>query len=72
MFKRVWQTWKQAAHAVGTFQSRVLLTIFYAVLVLPFGIFARLLSDSLRIKSRPTQWIEHPSEAHDLQWAKRQ
>lgn len=72
MLKRAWQIWKQAAHALGTFQARVLLTIFYAVLVLPFGIFARLFSDPLRIKSRPTQWLEHPSETHDLPWAKRQ
>jgi hypothetical protein len=72
MLKRVWHAWKQAAHAVGTFQARVLLTIFYAVLVLPFGIFARLFSDSLRIKYRPQLWIKRPSETHDLQWAKRQ
>jgi hypothetical protein len=72
MLKRVWQAWKRVAHTVGTFQARVLLTIFYAVLVLPFGIFARLFSDSLRIKRRPTQWLEHPSESHDLRWAKRQ
>jgi hypothetical protein len=72
MLKRVWQTWKQAAHAVGTFQARVLLTVFYAVLVLPFGIVVRLFSDSLRIKSRPTQWLDRPDETHDLPWAKRQ
>lgn len=72
MLKRVWQAWKRVAHTVGTFQARVLLTIFYAVLVLPFGIFARLFSDSLRIKRRPTQWLEHPGETHDLRWAKRQ
>jgi hypothetical protein len=72
MLKRAWQAWKRIAHAIGNFQARVLLTIFYAVLVFPFGIAARLFSDPLRIKRRPTQWREHPSEAHDLQWAKRQ
>ena len=73
MLKRVWQTWKQVAHAVGTFQARILLTVFYAVLVLPFGIVARLFSDPLRIKRPgPRQWLEHPDETHDLQWAKRQ
>lgn len=72
MLKRIWHSWKQAAHAIGTFQARVLLTAFYAVLVLPFGIFIRLLSDPLRIKRRPTHWLEHPGETHDLRWAKRQ
>jgi len=72
MLKRAWQTWKRIAHAIGNFQARVLLTVFYTVLVFPFGIAARLFSDPLRIKRRPTQWLEHPNEAHDLQWAKRQ
>lgn len=72
MLKRAWQVWKRIGHAIGNFQARVLLTIFYGVLVFPFGIAARLLSDPLRIKRRPTQWLDHPSEAYDLQWAKRQ
>lgn len=72
MLKRAWQTWKRFAKALGTFQARVLLTIFYALLVLPFGVLVRLFSDPLRIKCRPDQWLEHPSEAHDLRWAKRQ
>lgn len=72
MLKRAWQVWKRISHAIGNFQARVLLTAFYGVLVFPFGIAARLLSDPLRIKRRPTQWLDHPREAYDLQWAKRQ
>lgn len=72
MLRRAWQAWKRIAHAIGNFQARVLLTIFYAVLVFPFGIVARLFSDPLRIKRRPAKWLEHPTETHDLQWAKRQ
>ena len=72
MLKRAWQAWKRIAHKIGNFQARVLLTIFYGVLVLPFGVAARLFSDPLRIKHRPTQWLDHPDEACDLQWARRQ
>lgn len=57
---------------MGTFQARVLLTVFYAFFVLPFGVLARLFSDPLRIKRRPTLWLEHPDATHDLPWAKRQ
>ena len=35
--KRLWEGWKKIAHKIGNFQARVLLTVFYAVLVLPFG-----------------------------------
>lgn len=72
MLKRAWQAWKRIAHAIGTFQARVLLTTFYGVLVLPFGITTRLFSDPLRIKRRPTRWLDHPEETCDLPWAKRQ
>lgn len=72
MLKRAWQAWTGIAHAIANFQARVLLTIFYAVLVLPFGIASRLFSDPLRIKRRPTRWLDHPEEPHDLPWAKRQ
>jgi hypothetical protein len=72
MFKRMWQAWKRLAHKIGNFQSRVLLTVFYFVFVWPFGLGARLFSDPLRIKKLPTQWLDHPDEAHDLQWARRQ
>ena len=72
MLKRAWQTWKRIAHAIGNFQARVLLTIFYAVLVFPFGMAARLFFDPLRIKRRPTHWLDHPDDAYNTQWARRQ
>jgi hypothetical protein len=50
MLKRAWQAWKTIAHKIGNFRARILLTLFYAVLVFPFGIVVRLFSDPLRIK----------------------
>jgi hypothetical protein len=50
----------------------VLLTVFYGVLVLPFGLAARLFSDPLRIKKSPTEWLDHPDEAYGLDWARKQ
>jgi len=70
--KKLWQGWKKIAKKIGNFQSRVILTIFYATIVLPFGVAARLFSDPLRIKKRPQQWLDHPDEAYDMQWARRQ
>lgn len=70
--KWLWQGWKRIAKKIGNFQSRVLLTIFYATIVLPFGLAARLFWDPLRIKKRPTEWLEHPDEAYDVPWARRQ
>ena len=70
--KSFWAAWTRLAKKIGNFQARVLLTIMYAVVLLPFGVLARIFSDPLRIKNRPTEWIEHPDEVMDMQWAKRQ
>ncbi len=72
LLKRAWEGWKKIAHKIGNFQARVLLTVFYGVLVLPFGLAARFFSDPLRIKKTPTEWLDHPDEAYDLDWARRQ
>jgi len=72
LYQRAWQAWKDLAHKIGNFQARVILSIFYGILVLPFGLAARWFSDPLRIKKRPEQWLDHPSEAYDLDWARRQ
>src|SRR5579859_398576 len=72
LYKRAWQGWKDLAHKIGNFQARVILSIFYGVLVLPFGLAARLFSDPLRIKKKPEQWLDHPDEAYDLEWARKQ
>jgi hypothetical protein len=38
----------------------------------PFGIAVLLFFDPLRVKRRPTQWLDRPDESEDLNWAKRQ
>jgi uncharacterized membrane protein len=45
MLKHGWQGWKRIARAIGNFQARVLLTIFYAVFVFPFGVAFRPFAD---------------------------
>jgi hypothetical protein len=72
MLKQVWQAWKRIARIIGNIQARVLLTIFYGVLVFPFGMAIRLFSDPLRIKRKPDEWLNHPDETYDMSWARRQ
>jgi hypothetical protein len=70
--KNAWTVWKEIARRIGNFQARVILTLLYAIAVLPFGLIARLFSDPLRIKNRPSQWIEHPPETYDMVWVHKQ
>jgi hypothetical protein len=70
--KRIWAGWTRLMHMIGNFQARVLLSFLYAVVMLPFGLIVRIFTDPLRIKHRPSQWLENPEEAMTLDWAKRQ
>jgi hypothetical protein len=69
---RMWEGWKRVAHVIGDFQARVILTIFYAVLVLPFGLLVRLLADPLHIRHQPHAWQDRPTDVRDAEWARRQ
>ena len=70
--KKAWAVWKRIAHQIGNFQARVLLTVIYAVLILPFGLVVRWFSDPLNIKKRPVDWFDHPHESSNLQQAHHQ
>jgi hypothetical protein len=72
MLKRARRTWKRLANTIGTFQARVLLTVFYGIIVFPVGIGARLFFDPLGIKRSPAHWLNRADETHDLRWARRQ
>jgi len=72
LLKRIWEAWKRLAQKIGNFQARVLLTILYAVLILPFGLAVRWFSDPLRIKRRPQSWLDHGDTPSTTEWARRQ
>ena len=60
------QKWKQLAHKIGVFQSKVILTVFYFLLT-PFGIFFSLFKDELKIKKvHKSTWIKKEQQAETL------
>lgn len=72
MFKRLWERWKKIAHVIGNFQARLLLTLLYIILVLPFGLLVRLFSDPMRIRKLPQHWLDRPAQhGEGLEWARR-
>src|SRR5271169_1547217 len=64
--------WKKIGHAIGNFQARILLTLIYSVLILPFGLAVRFFSDSLHSKKRPEKWFDHPAIPNTLDEARHQ
>ncbi len=76
MLRSLWRRWLTLAHKIGTFQSRVLLTLFYFVFLAPFGLAMRLLADPLhmKVKSWPAAggWVARTTRDTDLTAARRQ
>jgi hypothetical protein len=70
--KALWAAWARLARRIGNFQARVLLTILYAVVLLPFGICVRLFADVLHTKLRPTKWLGRAQQSADMNWAHKQ
>jgi hypothetical protein len=57
LLRRLWHGWKRVGKTIGDFQARVLLTVFYFVVVAPFAVGITLLGDPLAVKPRsPRGW----------------
>ena len=57
-FSKFLEAWKRVGRRIGDAQARILLTLFYLLIVGPFALMVRWGADPLGIKSsRPRGWI---------------
>jgi hypothetical protein len=61
ILNQIWSYWKRIAEAIGNVIGRLVLTVFYFTLLMPFGLGVRLWGDPLAIKVR-----------HDIKWVRRE
>ncbi len=52
IFRRMWEGWKRFGRKLGDFNARVILTLFYFILLLPFAVLLKLFTDPLEIKGK--------------------
>lgn len=50
--RKFWAAWKKFGHFMGDLIGRLVLTIFYFTVFLPFGLGTRLFADRLDIKQK--------------------
>jgi hypothetical protein len=63
ILRRFWERWKRFGQFMGDFIGRLVLTIFYFTIFLPFGLGIRLLGDKLDIKRRiKPDWQQRATE----------
>lgn len=72
-WKRTWKAWLRLATIIGDFQARVTFSLFYFVIVLPFGLAVRLFADPLAIKGRrQSTWTDFIDRSRTLEATRRQ
>lgn len=74
LFRNLWYCWKGFSQRMGSFQSRVILSLFFFVIVSPFALAVKVFSDPLRIKhSRgDSYWLEKRTFPSELEEFRRQ
>lgn len=60
--RRIWEGWKKIARKIGDFNARVILTVFYLVLLMPFAILVKVFTDPLEIKKNTKKKGWQPKE----------
>ena len=74
LFTYVFTSWKSIARVIGNFQARVLLSLFYFVIVPPFALVVKLSKDPLRFRVRTgaSAWVKRPAAVPPAETARRQ
>ena len=71
VWRRLWRWWKRVGRKIGDFQARVLLTLFYFVILAPFAVIVRWKADPLGLR-RGGGWLPIVRTAEPLERARRQ
>ena len=71
LLRRLWEGWKRFGRKLGDFQARMLLTVFYFVILAPFALVMRWQADPLGLK-RGGGWLPVKSDLDPRERARRQ
>lgn len=72
--RNLWQFWKSFSKKMGNFQSKIILSFFFFILVSPFALAVKIFSDPLRIKSHgmKSHWLSKKDMNSDIERFRRQ
>ena len=73
VLKRLYTWWMLSAEAISAFIGRIVLTLFYLVVALPFGLVARLVIDPLKLRRRDdSAWTPMRERENSIEEGRRQ
>lgn len=72
-FRRAWEGWKRLAHKIGVFNTRVIMSVLYFLVVLPTGLIFKAFSDPLQLSEpKDSNWVPLPPHTDNLDSARHQ
>jgi hypothetical protein len=72
LLRRLWNIWLPIGHWIGDWIARIVLTLFYFTIFLPYGLYVRFLRDPLSIrKSHQISWTDRKTVEASLDEARR-
>jgi hypothetical protein len=72
ILRKAWRAWKRIGQFIGDAIGRVVLTVFYFTLFMPFALGVRLLGDPLALHPRgPSKWLERTTKDLTLEDTRR-
>jgi len=75
IFKRLWHRWTGFSKRMGNFQSRVMLSFFFFIIVSPVAVLIKLFGDPLSIKRKKamdTYWSDKTLSSKEIEDYRRQ
>lgn len=73
LHRRIYDRWRRAAHAVGIVQTRVIMLVIYAAVVVPTGVFMRMSRDPLHLRQpESSNWLPVRQIERSVEAARRQ
>jgi len=73
ILKKIWRGWSAFGHFVGNLVGRIVLSVFYFTIMLPFSLGVTLFGDALKLKEkRQTFWLNRQTPPASLEEARRQ
>jgi hypothetical protein len=73
VLRKLWRGWLRFGHFMGDIVGRVVLTIFYFTIMLPFSLIVTLFSDPLDMKQdKAPAWHARTTGDRNLEEARRQ
>jgi hypothetical protein len=71
--RKFWKAWKAFGHFMGNMVARVVLSLFYFTIFVPFAVVARLFTDPLGLKnSHENFWLARSTADQTLNEVARQ